>query len=102
MPKLQRIQTADRVLNMIQDNVSNILDPLSSKEILQGQFLQRVALVSGANTVSHKLNRKLIGWFIVRQRASAIVYDTQDTQERPEIFLSLVASAVVNVDLYVF
>lgn len=102
MPNLQKIQTADRVINMIQDNVSNILDPFSSKEILQGQILQRVALVSGANTVSHKLNRKLIGWFIVRQRSAATVYDTQDAQTRPEIFLSLTASANVIVDLYVF
>lgn len=102
MAKLQKIQTADRVINMIQDNVSNILDPLSSKDILQGQILQNVVLLSGANTIAHKLNRKLIGWFIVRQRASATVYDTQDTQARPDIFLSLVSSANVTVDLYVF
>lgn len=102
MPKLQRIQTADRVLNMIQDNVSNILDPYSSKDILQGQILQKVVLVTGANTVPHKLNRTLIGWFIVRQRALATLYDTQDSQSRPDLFLSLVASANVTVDIYVF
>jgi hypothetical protein len=102
MPKLQRIQTADRVLNMIQDNISNILDPYSSKEILQGQFLTGVQLVSGTNTVSHKLARQLIGWFVVRQRASAIIYDNQDAQTRPNLFLTLVASADVTVDLYVF
>jgi len=102
MPKLQRIQTSDRVLNMIQDNVSNILDPYSSKDILQGQILQNVVLSSGANTVAHKLNRKLIGWFIVRQRSSATIYDTQDTQQAPALFLSLVASAGVTVDIYVF
>ena len=102
MPKLQRIQTADRVLNMIQDNVSNILDPFSSKDILQGQILSNVALVAGANIVAHKLNRKLIGWFIVRQRSSASIYDTQDSQTQPTLFLSLVSSANVSVDLYVF
>lgn len=102
MPKLQRIQTADRVLNMIQDNVSNILDPYSSKEILQGQILQNIELASGANTVAHKLNRKLLGWFVIRQRSSATIYDTQDSQTQPALFLSLVASANVTIDLYVF
>lgn len=102
MPKLQRIQTQDRVLNMIQDNVSNILDPYSSKEILQGQILQNVRLVSGANNVPHKLDRKLIGWFIVRQRAAGTIYDTQDTNSQPNLFLQLVSSANVSVDLYVF
>jgi hypothetical protein len=102
MPKIQHIQTSDRVLNMIQDNISNILDPYSSKEILQGQFLTGITLVSGTNTVSHKLARKLIGWFVVRQRASAIIHDNQDTQTRPDLFLTLVASAAVTVDLYVF
>lgn len=102
MPKLQRIQTADRVINMIQDNISNIIDPLSSKEILQGQILTKIALTTGTNNIAHKLGRRLLGWFIVRQRASATVYDTQDTNPSPDIFLRLVASANVTVDLYVF
>lgn len=102
MPKLQRIQTADRVLNMIQDNVSNILDPYSSLEIVQGQILKNVALVSGTNNIAHKLSRNLVGWFIVRQRAAGTVYDTQDTNPTPALFLRLVASANMSVDLYVF
>ena len=102
MPKLQRIQTADRVLNMIQDNVSNILDPYSSLEIVQGQILQNVSLVSGTNNIAHKLNRNLIGWFIVRQRSAGTVYDIQDTNPTSELFLRLVASANMSVDLYVF
>jgi hypothetical protein len=102
MPKLQRIQTADRVINMIQDNISNIIDPLSSKELLQGQILTKIALTTGTNNIAHKLDRRLLGWFIVRQRASATVYDTQDTNPSPDIFLRLVASANVTVDLYVF
>lgn len=102
MPKLQRIQTGDRVLNMIQDNVSNILDPYSSKEILQGQLLQNVSLSSGTNNIPHKLERALIGWFIVRQRAAGTVYDTQDTNSVPNLFLRLIASADMSVDIYVF
>lgn len=102
MPKLQRIQTGDRVLNMIQDNVSNILDPYSSKEILQGQILQNVDLASGSNNVAHKLGRKPIGWFLVRRRSTAVIYDTQDTNPDSALFLRLVASAETTVDLYVF
>ena len=102
MPKLQRIQTQDRVLNMIQDNVSNILDPYSSKDIVQGQILQKIVLQSGTNNVAHKLDRTLIGWFIIRQRSAGTVYDTQDTNPESGLFLRLVASANMTVDIYVF
>lgn len=102
MPKLQRIQTGDRVINMIQDNIANILDVYSSKELAQGQILTNVSLASGANKVPHKLNRKLLGWFIVRQRASATIYDTQDSNPQPALYLNLTASAAVVVDIYVF
>ena len=102
MAKLQRINTTDRVINMIQDNVAKILEPVSSVPLNSGQILTNVALTTGSNEVLHKLERKLVGWFIIRQRSAGTVYDTQDTNPNPSIFLRLQASANINVDLFVF
>lgn len=87
---------------MIQDNIATILEPLSNVPLNNGQILQNVALVSGTNNVVHKLARKPLGWFIIRQRSSGTVYDTQDTNPNSAVFLRLVASAAINVDLFVF
>lgn len=100
--KIQKINTGDRVLNMIQDNVSNVVEPLTLIPLNNGQILSNISLVTGANVIPHKLNRKLVGWFIVRQRSAGTVYDTQDTNTNPTVYLNLTASANFNVDLYVF
>jgi len=78
------------------------LNPLLTNPALQGNILKSVVLASGDNTINHKLGRKLQGWIIVRQRASASMYDKQDSNARPELTLVLNASAAVTVDIYVF
>jgi len=100
--KIKRINTTDRIINMIQDNISDVVDDFAKQDILYGERLERVVLVSGSNNVPHKLNRKLLGWFIIRQRGAASIYDTQDTNPDPATFLRLQASAGVTVDLFVF
>lgn len=100
--KYQKITTSDRITNQIQDNISKVTTPLTAIPLNSGSLLQSVSLVSGANSVNHKLGRALVGWFIVRQRAAASVYDTQDTNPTPTLTLNLVSSANVVVDVYVF
>lgn len=100
--RIQKLNTGDRLLNMIQDNVSNVVDPIAGNPLVNGIILSKVALVSGANQIPHKLQRRLLGWFIVRQRSAATIYDTQDSNLTPSIYLNLTASANVTVDLYVF
>lgn len=78
------------------------LNPLLANPLAQGQLLKSVSLVSGSNSINHKLGRKLQGWIIVRLRASATVYDTQDANQSPAVTLQLTASAPVTVDLWVF
>lgn len=102
MHKIQRINTTDRIINMIQDNISNIVEPIASSEILDSLILPNVVLKTGSNSIPHKLTRTLVGWFIVRQRSAGTVYDTQDTNPNPAVFLNLTASANMTVDLYVF
>lgn len=87
---------------MLQTTWSMQLNPLLAAPLSNGILLERVSLASGANVINHKLGRKLKGWFITRLRASATVYDTQDSNARPQLTLNLTSSAAVTVDIYVF
>jgi hypothetical protein len=102
IPKFFTLNTKDYDLGRVQDNLVRTLDPLVNTPILAGNLLQNIPLVIGANIVNHKLGRNLVGWIIVRQRAAASVYDTQDTNKTPNLNLTLISNAVAVVDLYVF
>jgi hypothetical protein len=97
-----KVHTANRELNQVQENVARALAPIFGNPIVDGVLLTGVVLASGANVISHTLDRKLVGWIIIRQRALAQVYDTQDSNATPALTLQLQASAPVTVDLYVF
>lgn len=99
---LPTYQTANLTLTLIQSNWASLLNPLLDLPINQGRLLENVQLDNGSNTVNHKLGRKLTGWFIVRQRAAASVYDTQDTNPTPAVTLKLTSNASVKVDIFVF
>lgn len=89
-------------LEMMQTKWASILDPLLGRQSLNLVILENVSLSTGANVVNHTLGRKLTGWRIVRIRALATIYDTQDSNSMPELTLLLTSSASVVVDLEVF
>lgn len=99
---LPLIHTEDRDTNMLQTTWASQLNPLLAAPFSSGILLEGIVLSSGANVVNHKLGRKLKGWVVTRLRASATIYDTQDTNQRPELTLNLTASAAVTVDIFVF
>ena len=88
--------------DMAQDRWSAILDPVVAQPFNQGIILKSVSLAAGANVVNHKLGRTLQGWIPTRVRASATIYDTQDSNQTPQTTLNLTSSAAVVVDLLVF
>lgn len=94
--------TALKELSMLQTQWSSQLNPLLIAPLASGHILTQIALVSGSNNIHHKLGRTLQGWFIVRQRAAASIYDTQDANLTPTVTLQLHASAPVKVDIFVF
>lgn len=79
------------------------LDPILAKESNLPVFLVNVSLKAGIdNVINHKLGRKLTGWKITRQRQSAIIYDNQDSNQKPDLTLILLTNADVSIDLEVF
>jgi hypothetical protein len=99
---LPQFQTDLQELSLLQNKWAAQLNPLLSSPVINGQFLTSVVLSTGSNVINHKLGRPLQGWVVVRQRALASLYDTQDTNPTPAITLRLVSSANVTVDLLVF
>lgn len=102
MARLRRVKSLDRNLDQVQSNVAEILEPISAVPLTRGFILSGVVLASGDNHVNHKLGRALTGWFVVRKRAAADIYDKQDVNSSPALDLVLHATAAVTVDLFVF
>lgn len=102
MRAVDRLQTSNPELNRVQDRLVTALNEVLRHPLLGGELLTSVSVGTAATQVSHKLGRKLIGWAPVRVRANAVVWDEQDAETNPELFVRLRASAAVVVDLLVF
>lgn len=100
--RITLVQSTDRNMNQLQQNINEAMQPLLQNALLNGQLLANVKLLSGPNIINHGLGRVLQGWLIVRQRAAGTVYDLQDANTQPALTLALTASANTNVDLYVY
>jgi len=86
----------------MQSSWGALLNQVLANPVLNGIILSNVSLVFGDNMIPHKLDRKLIGWHIIRISAPATIYDKQDSVERPNQFLKLNSNGKVKIDLYVF
>lgn len=100
--KLPLIKSDLEPLNMLQTRWKSIIDTILGNPSLDSIILPSVSLGSGANVINHRLGRKLTGWRVARLRASATIYDTQDSNAHPELTLLLTSSAAVVCDLEVF
>lgn len=99
----KRIQSTDRVVNQMQDNIEQVLRRIISSAILSGQLIEDVDIVTGTEkVVNHGLGRELRGWFIVRQNANANLWDSQATNTLSNKTLILNSSANVKISLWVF
>lgn len=100
--KLPIMQSDSEQFLLMQTRWASVIEPLLSNPIVNGAVLRQVSLVSGANVINHKLGRKLQGWLLARKRGAAEIYDTQDSNNMPNLTLTLTSDAVVSVDLYVW
>lgn len=78
------------------------LNPLLANPLMNGQLLENVQLLLGFNSISHGLQRKLRGYFVVLNNAPVTFYDGQANNQMPDLTLILNASGVAKVTLYVF
>jgi hypothetical protein len=95
-------KTESKDISQLQTVWRSILEPFLRKQQNQSIILKNISLISGTTTVKTGLDRPLEGWKIVRQRASASIYDNQDANADPASSLILISSAAVVVDIEVF
>lgn len=88
--------------DIAQDRWAVQIDPIVNAPQNSSLILKNIALTTGSNVINHKLGKKLQGWVIVRQRALASIYDTQDSNQTPDLTLQLTSNANVTVDIEVF
>jgi len=101
--KFKKLEIPDELLSRVQDNVDTAINQLPNTQIINGVLLKGISLDSAiTNQISHKLGRNLIGWQIIRIRGNATVWDSQDSNNRPDVLLALNCSSDVQVDLWVF
>lgn len=99
---LPRFQSKDPIMMQMQTQWAEQLDPVIVLPTNKGQILKKISLVNGANVINHLLGRNLQGWFLVRQRGPAAIYDLQDLNQQPNLTLILHSDANVVVDIFVF
>lgn len=91
------------MINQLQQNISQSLNPLIANAITNGNIIENVSLNVGKNVVNHGLNRNLQGWLPIRWQGSwAQIYDLQNLNNSPSKNLILVSNSVVTINLYVF
>jgi hypothetical protein len=101
--QLPKFGTSDKSLALLQTQWAQFLNPIISLPMLQQNTLTKVTLTAGVtNNINHMLGRELVGWMITRKRASATIYDTQDSNNAPQNTLQLITDNDVVVDLVVF
>ena len=102
MRAIPKVQTNSREINQIQNNIVGQLNNIGNNSISSGIILNNQALKTGTNTINHKLEKPLTGWFIVRQKSLANIYDNPHNNKKPARNLILISNADVTVDIFVF
>lgn len=98
--ELQRHDAQDRDLAELQDRLAEFAQQVSECPLLVGQVVEDIEITSGTpETVYHKLDRTPEGWIVVRQSASASVFES-GTYDSTEITLDASANVTISVWVY--
>ncbi len=101
--KLPYQQTENRQLNQFQVALGQALQPILVQPMAKSIVLNNISLVSGStNVIPTTINRVLQGWYPIRVRGQATLWDSQDSNPTPSQTLLLNTSADVVVDIVVF
>jgi hypothetical protein len=100
LPPIERVRV-DGPTGRALERYYTLLTALRELPLLDGALLENVTLVHpGTNVVPHGLARRPLGYIVVSRSAAATVHELKAS--RTERTLSLLASANVTVDLWVF
>jgi hypothetical protein len=102
IPIFQKIRTGITLVDRVIEKLYETLSALTGQEIINGQLIGPVALVSGDNKVNHQLGRAINGYIVVRLSASATIYDKESTNTARSSYMIIHASANATAYFWVF
>lgn len=95
--------TQIKELSLLQTQWASEINPVLAQPLNSGLVLENITLVSGSNTINHKLGRKLQGWIVSRMKNGFVqLYDLQNTNQMSDKTLVLNSSGAGLIDLIVF
>lgn len=101
MKKFSQFFTKDDNINRLQKNIDETLNQVLNIELLNGNLLEDIALVSGSiNTVNHGLDRKYRGWIIVDKDANANIYSSTSNVPEKTLLLNTTLNCVVSIWIF--
>ena len=102
MEPWKRVSSDDRVIEELQDNAEPVMRHVEQAFSLNGVLRKKETIITGPTDITHGLGRAPIGFVIIRRRGNATVWDLQDDNTNATKTLTLIASADVEVDVWIF
>lgn len=97
--KIIRLFGLPREIDMMQRNICNAVDSLSSISILDGIAIKSISLTAYTPTIlEHRLGRAPQGWLVTDKNTDANVWSTNKTDK----FLYLTSSMDTTISLWVY
>ena len=98
LPPYQIIDTPDRNLQRVQNQLLAPMTALLRCPLLDGRIMKDVAIAATSTAVNHGLGRSPLGWIVISNDTLATVREDSRTSAQ----FNLTASAACTVDLWVF
>ena len=98
-PNLPIYQFKDKSMMLLQNVWKAAIAPAISSPLIQGSQVNDVSLTTNPTTFNHLLSRQMVGWFVVDQNASAMIYRSKPLNDQT---LTLTASAPVVVSIWCY
>lgn len=92
-------QDSNKNMMLQQTNWASQINPILNNPLVNGQLLKNIEIVAGSNVINHLLSRQMQGYFVTNANAAATIYRSQPFNTQT---LTLVSSAPVTIDLWVF
>lgn len=100
---IKNVSSENKDINKIQENLKQYTKVIDNFIPIDGVLIKNIGLKAGvSNDISHKLQRKPLGWFIVRKRQDSRIWDLNDTNPQPTTSLSIACSHDCQIDIWIF
>lgn len=99
---LKTFSPKDIELSRIQDNISQAMDPILSKILLDYQIIESIALTGGVDkTINHGLGRNP-KWIVIDCDADTRIFSKQSTNLQKNATLILRSVNTANISILIF